>query len=474
MDSSPFKPLVEEYSTRRTAWELFESLAGRRYSFLLDSAMDPQKLGRYSLMGCEPFLIFQSEGNDVMREEDGCRMHDQENPLEALEIYLKRYSVTKDSLDLPCYGGAVGYLSYDLGRTIEDLPEKATNDLQLPESCLGFYDVMLVYDHLTSKAYIVSTGFPESETRSRQRRAIERLGEFKRWLAVRNPPAPEKKSPADLPSEPQSNFTHDGYIQAVEKARQYIIDGDIFEVNLSQRYSADISIEPLELYRRLRRINPAPFAAYLNMGEMQVVSSSPERFLRVQGDRVETRPIKGTIRRGGSPEEDESNAAWLLNSEKDRAENMMIVDLERNDLGRICRYGTVKVTELAVLEKYPTVYHLTSTVVGQLKEGINRADIIKATFPGGSISGAPKIRALEIIEELEPVRRSVYTGSIGYFSFDGDLDLNIVIRTFLIKGSKAYFQLGGAVVYDSDAEAEYQETLDKGRALFKTLSAGEK
>jgi para-aminobenzoate synthetase component I len=474
MDLSPVIPLVEEFSTRRTAFDLFESLAGRRYSFFLDSAMDHQKLGRYSLMGCEPFLVFRSEGKNVTREEEGCLLHDQENPLEALEIYLSRYRVAKDSLNLPCYGGAVGYLSYDLGRVIEELPGKAVNDLQLPESCLGFYDVILVYDHLTGQAYIISTGFPETETRARSRKAIERLGEFKRWLAVRNPPVSKSITPAGLPSEPQSNFTRDAYVQAVEKARRYIIDGDIFEVNLSQRYCAEIDMQPLELYRRLRRINPAPFAAYLNMADLQLVSSSPERFLRVQGDRIETRPIKGTMRRGSNPVEDEANARWLMSSEKDHAENIMIVDLERNDLGRICRYGTVKVSELVILEKYPTVFHLTSTVVGQLKESTNRADILKATFPGGSISGAPKIRAMEIIDELEPVRRSVYTGSIGYFSFDGDLDLNIVIRTFLVKDRQAYFQLGGAIVYDSDPQIEYRETLDKGRALFKALSAGEK
>ena len=273
-----------------------------------------------------------------------------------------------------------------------------------------------------------------------------------------------------IQAELKSNFTHDGYVAAVQKARQYIIDGDIFEVNLSQRYSAASQIAPFELYQRLRRLNPAPFASFLNFDEVTIVGSSPERFLRLQGDRVETRPIKGTIRRGQTPEQDEANGRWLLASEKDRAENMMIVDLERNDLGRVCRYGSVKVTELAILETFPTVFHLTSTVVGQLREGISRVELLKATFPGGSITGAPKIRSMEIIDELEPTRRSIYTGSLGYFSFDGDLDLNIVIRTFLIKGHQAYFQLGGAVVFDSDPESEYQETLDKGKALFKALS----
>ena len=267
----------------------------------------------------------------------------------------------------------------------------------------------------------------------------------------------------------EKQFSREDYVRAVEKARQYIIDGDIFEVNISQRYEADISVHPYELYRNLRQINPAPFSAYLKFGELAVVSSSPERFLSCRGDRVETRPIKGTLRRGKTPAEDESNAKELLHSSKDLAENMMIVDLERNDLGRVCCYGSVKVTELAVLETYPTVFHLTSTIEGRLRDGISRIDLLKATFPGGSITGAPKVRAMEIIDELEPTRRSIYTGSIGYLGFDGNMDVNIVIRTFLIKGNKAYFQVGGAVVYDSDPEAEYQETLDKGQALFKAL-----
>jgi para-aminobenzoate synthetase component 1 len=219
----------------------------------------------------------------------------------------------------------------------------------------------------------------------------------------------------------------------------------------------------------LRRINPAPFASYLGFDQLQVVGASPERFLRLRGDEVETRPIKGTRPRGKTPEEDQALASELKTSIKDRAENIMIVDLERNDLGRVCRFGSVKVTELGILEVFPTVFHLTSTVVGRLEDGKSGIDLLGATFPGGSITGAPKVRAMEIIDELEPTRRGVYTGAIGYLGFNGDLDLNIVIRTFVVRGKKAYFQAGGAVVYDSDPEAEYQETLDKGRALVDAL-----
>jgi para-aminobenzoate synthetase component 1 len=351
------------------------------------------------------------------------------------------------------------------------LPEKAADDLQLPECCFGFYDLVLAFDHVSNKVYVVSTGFPEVEENRRILRARERMEEFKGKLREFSARPRRKFSQRQARGQTEylGNFTHDGYVRVVEKARQYIIEGDIFEVNLSQRFEAELTRSPWELYLRLREINPAPFAAYLEFDEVAIVSSSPERFLKLSGDRVETRPIKGTIRRGKTPEEDRANAAELLGSAKDRAENMMIVDLERNDLGRVCRFGTVKVTELAILETYPTVYHLTSTVIGQLREGVSRIDLLKATFPGGSITGAPKVRSMEIIEELEPTRRSVYTGSLGYLSFNGDIDLNIVIRTFLIKGRRAYFQVGGAVVYDSDPEAEYQETLDKGLALFRAL-----
>ena len=238
---------------------------------------------------------------------------------------------------------------------------------------------------------------------------------------------------------------------------------------MSQRFEAEIQTSPYELYCRLRAINPAPFACYLGFDDVQIVSASPERFLRKTGDKLETRPIKGTRRRGRTAEEDRALADELCASTKDRAENIMIVDLERNDLGRVCRYGSVKVSELAILEKFPTVFHLTSTIQGQLVDGRNTADIIRSTFPGGSITGAPKVRAMEIIEELEPTRRSIYTGSIGYFGFNGDFDLNIVIRTFLVKNRRVYFQVGGAVVYASDPEMEYQETMDKAKALFDAL-----
>jgi para-aminobenzoate synthetase component 1 len=472
-------PLIKELDTNLPSLTLFELFRFDPFPFLLDSAMDPQKLGRYSFMGASPFLLLRSRGDSVTLVRNNEETSVKGIPFDILGHYLDEYKLEHRSTPVPFVTGAVGYFSYDLCHFIEKLPGKAIDDLRLPECYFGFYDLILAFDHFLEKAYAISAGFPEQEEGKRLKRAKERLEEFERQLerfegsrearAAGKTPALPDSNERYKEAEYKGNFTHAGYVRAVEKARRYIIDGDIFEVNLSQRFEGELDILPYDLYLRLRKINPAPFASYLDMGEVVIASSSPERFLRLSGDRVETRPIKGTLRRGKTVAEDRANARTLLMSVKDRAENMMIVDLERNDLGRVCRFGTVKVTELAILETYPTVYHLTSTVVGRLREGLDRVDLLRATFPGGSITGAPKVRSMEIIDELEPTRRSIYTGNIGYLSFNGDLDLSIVIRTFLIKGRQAYFQVGGAVVYDSDPEAEYQETLDKGLALFKAL-----
>ncbi len=467
-------PLIEELEAELSPLDAFELLRDNQFSFFLDSGMDPQKLGRYSFIGSNPFLVLSSHGSEIILTRGNQKSRLSGNPFDVLNRFLEVYRLDSSSSPVPFIGGAVGYFSYDLCHFIERLPSTAVDDLKLPECYLGFYDLILAFDNLQGKTYVISTGFPELRETERIERASQRLNEMKAQLAEVSRSATEALStPIPSPVEPvtlKGGFTHKEYVTAVDKARQYIIAGDIFEVNLSQRFEAELSVTPGELYKRLRQINPAPFAGYLGFDEVSVVSASPERFLRIQGDWVETRPIKGTRPRGKTLKEDEALANELLSSSKDRAENIMIVDLERNDLGRVCRFGTVKVTELAILEVFPTVFHLTSTVVGRLREGKNRIDLLKATFPGGSISGAPKVRAMEIIDELEPTRRSVYTGCIGYLSFGGDLDLNIAIRTFLVKGSKAYFQVGGAVVYDSDPEAEYQETLDKAKALIDTLN----
>ena len=462
-------PIIEElYMAPDDAW-CFEAFAGRPFSFWLDSGMDSHKLGRYSFIGSDPFLVMRSRGDEITLIKDGVEEKRRGNPFDVLGELLKTYTIKDRNSEIPFTGGAVGYFSYDLCHFIEKLPTKAIDDLQLPECCLGFYDAIVAYDHKENKTYLISTGFPETEEGKRQKRAGARLNELRSLVMLAPPPSAVNESTRSRGKKIRSNFSHEGYLEAVSRAREYICAGDIFQVNLSQRLEVELNSTPYELYKRLRKINPAPFASYFNFDGVSIVGASPERFLKVRGDLVETRPIKGTKPRGGTPKEDKELAESLLKSVKDRAENIMIVDLERNDIGRVCRYGTVKVTELAILETYPTVFHLTSTIEGQLKEGKNIIDLVKATFPGGSITGAPKVRAMEIIDELEPTRRSVYTGSLGYLSFNGDMDLNIVIRTFIVKGGKAYFQVGGAIVYDSEPEAEYIETLDKGKALIQAL-----
>lgn len=462
-------PLIEEVYMAPEPAGCFEAFARRPFSFFLDSGMDPGRLGRYSFMGSDPFLVLRSRGDAITLVRDGKEETQSGNPFDVLHELLEVYTLDRSQADIPFAGGAVGYFSYDLGRFIERLPDTAVDDLQLPECYLAFYDAVVAYDHLEGRTFVVSAGFPYLEESKRLKRAEARLRELRNRVLLSPPPALMPAVCAGKDAKLKANFTHDNYLKAVDTAREYICAGDIFQVNLSQRFEVDMAVTPGELYRRLRKINPAPFANYFNFDGVSIVGASPERFLKLRGDRVETRPIKGTKPRGKTPQEDNELAQSLLASVKDRAENVMIVDLERNDIGRVCRYGTVKVTELAVLETYPTVFHLTSTVVGQLSEGKGRVDLLQATFPGGSITGAPKVRAMEIVDELEPTRRSVYTGSLGYLSFDGDMDLDIVIRTIIVKDNRAYFQVGGAITYDSNPEAEYTETLDKGRAMMLAL-----
>ena len=454
-------PLVEK---------TFERFHQRPFSFFLDSATNLLGLGQYSFIGSDPFLIVKSRGPEITLLYQDREEHIKGNPFDVLDELLKTYALEPNSIPTPLAGGVVGYFGYDLCHFVEHLPSTAINDLQLPECYLAFYDCIVTIDHLKGKTYITSTGFPELEESKRAARARERLEEMEQLLTapvvVGNNLFCECAQGASL----SSNFTPQDYMKAVQIIRDYIAAGDVFQVNLSQRFEANLPLPPYQLYERLRQINPASFAAYLNFDELTILSASPERFLRVRGDFVDTRPMKGTRPRGNSEAADLALAMELQNSDKDRAENVMIVDLERNDLGRVCRFGSVKVDELLTLEKYSTVFQLTSNVRGTLSPNNSRIDLLKACFPGGSITGAPKVRAMEIIDELEPTKRGVYTGSIGYLSFDRTMDLNIVIRTIIVKDRKVYFHVGGGIIYDSEPEAEYQETLDKAKALFETLS----
>lgn len=452
------------YRDPLTAFSVF---AAQPHSVFLDSALPLERLGRYSFIAAEPFQVMTSKNGAVLL--DGKPVD--ADPFDLLTEQLARFPLRNRPELPPFQGGVAGSFGYDLGRHLERLPAARSDDMAFPDLAVGFYDTVVAFDHRERKAWILSCGFPESEPAARRLRAKARADRFEARLGE----APESLEPAATPRAAplvESNFTRAGYEQAVQRVVDYIHAGDIFQANLAQRFRAPLpdGLAPFQLYRRLREMNPAPFAAYLDFGDVVVASSSPERFLKLRDGRVETRPIKGTRPRGWLPAHDDALALELLASDKDHAENVMIVDLLRNDLSRVCRDASVQVPELCVLESYATVFHLVSTVVGELGPGMTAIDLLKASFPGGSITGAPKIRAMEIIAELEPTRRGPYCGSIGYLGFNGDMDSNIVIRSYAIKDGTVTFQAGGGIVADSKPAAEYEETLDKAKALIAALS----
>ncbi len=459
-------PFIEEIESNIPPHLLFKELQGSPYSFFLDSVIGHRGQGRFSFSGCEPFLVFKSKRDSVTLEwNDGRRESLRSNPFLILKDLFRRFTIVSgptQEYGIPFIGGGVGYFGYDMKDFIEQLPDISKDDLALPDCIIGFYDTVLAFDHFKNKSYLAGVEFEGIRTDAKIK--------FKAALSLNRDMRHFKKM-VHAPSALSSNFTKADYMKTVEKAKEYIAKGDIYQVNLSQRFESDLKGEPYELYLRLREASPAPFASYLNFEDVIVISSSPERFLMKKGSYVETRPIKGTAPRSSDPLADELNEITLKESYKDRAEHIMIVDLERNDLGRVCEYGSVKPTEFITLEKYSTVFHLVSTVAGKLKEGLGPVDCMTAAFPGGSITGAPKVRSMEVIEELEPVKRSLYTGAIGYISFDGNMDTSIVIRTIVVKGDKLYFQVGGGIVADSDPEKEYYETLDKAEGIIRALYA---
>lgn len=461
------KPIVREITIPWSAETIFAVFAQEPYSVFLDSAKDAYGMGRYSFIARDPFLQFTSKGLQVRIQAGDGLITAEGNPFAKLKELLHQYHCEKIAGLPPFTGGAIGYFGYDLGYLLEEIPGHSQDDLEVPDCCFGFYDTVLIFDHYEKKTYIAANGFPELQETARLARAEARIAEMTELIQQAQPL--DDPRPAVAQGEYSSNFTYDKYCRMIQTGIDYIAAGDIFQANLTQRFTAKLTIAPFELYRYLRHINPAPFAAYLNFGEVIVASASPERYLLFKDGIVETRPIKGTRPRGTDPESDRRLREELINSEKDRAELVMIIDLERNDLGRVCEYGSVRVPDLIRLEEYATVFHLVSTVVGKLSPGKDIIDLVSASFPGGSITGAPKVRAMEIIDELEPVRRGIYTGSIGYIDFNGDADLNIVIRTFVIKNGNAYVQVGGGIVADSVPELEYEETLDKARALMRAL-----
>ncbi len=473
------EPLVEEVRPVPVPLEACARFADMPHCLLLESAPGFGRLARYSFLSADPFLVVRSKGTVVEEIGSNGIARSVGDPFAVLSERLGEFPGVAVAGLPPFQGGAAGYFAYDLCHHLERLPAPLHDDLDLPDLDVGFYDWVLAWDHEADRAWVLSTGLPEQpgvrRAATRARSVLERLsGPAPRLSSPNGPVSSATLEPPQfpVPAAPgvRSTFTPAAYEATVARTIEYILAGDIFQANLSQRLAAAWRPHPFELYRRLRQANPAPFAAYLGCGPATIISASPERFLRLRGDEVETRPIKGTRPRGYSPEHDMLLDLWLRTSEKDRAENVMIVDLLRNDLSKVCEEHSVQVPELCVAEHFRSVHHLVSTVVGRLRPGHDAIDLLRAAFPGGSVTGAPKVRAMEIIAELEPTRRSAYCGAIGYIGFDGAMDTNIVIRTFIIKpGGPAYFQVGGAVVADSDPKAEYLETLDKAQGLLTAL-----
>ena len=450
-----------------------------RCSVLLESLKGPAHISRYSFIGIDPYLTFAVKNGIVEIEYGGKRTVSTRKPLHRLRELIAAYPQRAVEGLPPFQGGAAGMLSYDFVRYLEKLPDTAVDDLDVPDAHFFMFDRVIAFDHWEGRCWVIICpgardtvlGFSEmqGETSDHVRDAERSLDMLMTAVTADIPAAADVRSlqgPADI--EHQTEKVQ--YTAMVKKAKEYIAAGDIFQANLSLRISAEIgSTSPLNVYRVLREINPSPFSAFVDFGDYAIVSSSPERLVRVAGSTVDTRPIAGTRPRGKDRSEDREMSAELLLNEKERAEHIMLIDLERNDLGRVSDYGSVVVDEMMIIEQYSHVIHIVSNVRGELAQGKDCFDVISAVFPGGTITGVPKVRCMEIIEELEGRRRGPYTGSLGYIGYNGNMDLNIIIRTFLVKNGKAYVQAGAGIVADSDPEREYYESLKKAEALISTL-----
>jgi para-aminobenzoate synthetase component 1 len=479
---------------RFPTWERVWKRGGRQY-FVLESG----KEGRYSFLGLDPASSIRGKGNRAIVDDsslNGSRVWEG-TPLDLVRRWMSPYRSPRPE-GLPKFlGGCVGYWGYDVIRSIERIPEIAADDLSMPDYCFARFDRIWVIDHLENSLYccvhsqVPSLAADSGTLRKAYETAVLQVMEMKalwdewerenrtdeavRSLERRLRLLSGDSQPLDIDAIDgmTRSFTREEFKEAVRRIQQYISAGDVFQVNLSVRQSRRLRSLPEEVYEWLRLINPSPYMGYLNLGELQLVSGSPELLVQLEGNFVRTRPIAGTRRRGKTPEEDQMLSEELLSSEKERAEHIMLVDLERNDLGRICKYGSVKVKELMAIERYSHVMHIVSEVHGELAEGKDAYDVIAATFPGGTITGAPKIRTMEIIEELEPVRRGVYTGSIGWIDYSGNMEFNIIIRTLAVSGGMGHVQAGAGIVIDSVPEREYKESLNKTKAMWKAILCSE-
>ena len=437
----------------RDSARIFEHIAHDAWAVWLDSGSPHSQQGRYDILAADPVITLVTKDLVTTINDGASVRYSEDDPFSLLQHYLG--SIETDFNDLPFNCGAIGYFSYDLGRRVEKLPSIASDVEAISQMSVGIYHWALVVDHQLEQTWLVSRDIAHSK-----------LDDLCRLFS--KPASCESKLFTVL-AEPKINLSKQQYAEAFERIKNYMLEGDCYQVNLTQRFSSPCQGDPWTAYLELRKINSAPFSAYLNFPDVQILSSSPERFLQVNDRWVETKPIKGTRRRLANPEADQAQIQDLQNSPKDRAENVMIVDLLRNDIGKSCEPGTVNVPKLFAIETYATVHHLVSTVTGKLTFQNSAIDILRSCFPGGSITGAPKIRAMEIIEELEPNRRGIYCGSIAYIAFNGNMDSNISIRTLVHNQGEIRFWAGGGIVRDSDMEDEYQECFDKAAALLRLL-----
>jgi anthranilate synthase component I len=452
---------------------------GARYSFLLESVEGGEKIARYTFAGAHPEEIFRYGNGACVLENRERLVWEERDPISFLRERVERFRPVRLPSLPPLVAGAIGYFSYDMVRLIERLPKRLRDEVGLYDAVLMFYHGLIAFDHVQHRLWIVRNVFTEGQgsLRAKYDAAVREIKKTRQLLegpvAGERPRIPSKASKrATL--KVNSNFRRSEYLDIVRKAKKYIRAGDIFQVVLSQRFSAKAHAEPFEVYRQLRALNPSPYLFCLQLNDVAIVGSSPEMLVKVQGRDVFYRPIAGTRRRGKDEAEDQRLEREMLASEKERAEHIMLVDLGRNDLGRVCEYGTVKVEKLLTVERYSHVMHIVSSLRGRLREDVDCFDALMACFPAGTVSGAPKVRAMEIIEELERTRRGIYAGGILYLDFAGNLDSCIALRTMVVKNGVAYVQAGGGIVADSTPEGEYQESVNKAKALLTALEAAQR
>lgn len=467
-----YREIMADMDTPVTA---FRKLDDGKFSYLLESIEGGEKWARYSFLGSSPSIIIRSKGSMVEIIDNGVTtIHHTTDPLLYISELLARFSPVEVEGLPRFFGGAVGYLGYDMVRHFEELPTEKPAHLDAFDSYFLITDTIVIFDNMRQKIKVVSNAHISDDI-SPEDAYIQATQKIEAIISRLRSPLPQHQAtPSGKSVAFRSNINREKFEASVEKAKEYVRSGDIIQVVLSQRFSGELSADPFDIYRVLRTLNPSPYMFFLRLDDTVIAGASPEVMVRKEGSHVELRPIAGTRPRGATPETDALMAEELLADPKERAEHVMLVDLGRNDLGRVCSTGSVNVTELMVIERYSHVMHIVSNVQGELKEGLDAFDLVRATFPAGTLSGAPKIRAMQIIDELEPVQREIYGGAVGYFSFSGNMDLAIAIRTLVIKDGKVHLQAGAGIVADSDPAAEWQETVNKGMAVMRAVETAEK